>query len=459
VLHVGNVANNAYLNARLLNAAGVESDVLCYGNYHFMASPEWEELDGGAVGIDPERPDWRRVAAETFPRPRWFSQGPYRLAAAYLEARRQGREWLSACLWRLLEARRRAVAGTAGRSMRILLRQSDTGTNAGQAPARAAASKHDSSGDCAIYGASRGWCVEGLRRLFSHYDIVHGYGAEPILPFVCGVRPYVAWEHGTLRHLPFQATPEGRLTARAYAAADAVVITNADNRAAAERLGISRYRFIPHPVSESRPTEDSVEALRRALRERLDSEFLVFHPSRQHWGADRHPHFEKGNDRFFEGLAELCRARPRAGAVCVAWGTTLDASRDLIRRLGLSERVLWIEPQTGTGMARHMLACDVMADQFFLGAFGSTLPRALGLGCASLVHLEEAFHAWCLPEPPPVIRAGSAGEIAAGLLRAYDAPDWRRELGRRGRQWYETYHSAALVRDRLVELYAELVSA
>src|SRR5437870_3319428 len=44
VLHVGNIANNAYLNAKFLRRAGVEADVLAYNYYHVMGTPEWEEL-------------------------------------------------------------------------------------------------------------------------------------------------------------------------------------------------------------------------------------------------------------------------------------------------------------------------------------------------------------------------------------------------------------------------------
>jgi hypothetical protein len=45
VLHVGNVANNGYLNAKLLNDAGCDCDVLAYAHYHTMGCPEWEESD------------------------------------------------------------------------------------------------------------------------------------------------------------------------------------------------------------------------------------------------------------------------------------------------------------------------------------------------------------------------------------------------------------------------------
>ena len=42
VLHIGNIANNAYLNASILNVVGIDCDVLCYDCYHVMACPEWE---------------------------------------------------------------------------------------------------------------------------------------------------------------------------------------------------------------------------------------------------------------------------------------------------------------------------------------------------------------------------------------------------------------------------------
>ena len=43
VLHIGNVANNAYNNAKLLNRAGLDCDVICYDYYHMMSCPEWED--------------------------------------------------------------------------------------------------------------------------------------------------------------------------------------------------------------------------------------------------------------------------------------------------------------------------------------------------------------------------------------------------------------------------------
>jgi glycosyltransferase involved in cell wall biosynthesis len=458
VLHVGNVANNAYLLAKSLIEAGVDNDVLCYGNYHFMASPEWEELDLTEGPFDPERPDWSRISHDRVARPRWFVQGPFEPCARYLEARHSRRSLAAALWWQVLQQRRQLVASGRWAAVRrwrdrARVAHRDVAAPAEETPFAQAAS------DTAVYAARRGWTADKLQHLFGHYDVVHAYGAEAILPCVAGTHPYVAWEHGTLRHLPFQPTPEGRLTASAYQRADAVVITNADNHAAAGRLGVSNAVFIPHIVNEARPNDASVAALREQLRQRLRADFLVLHPSRQHWSHDRHPHFEKGNDHLIRALGRLASSRPGVGAVFVEWGEMVAESRALISAVGAADRVLWIQPQAGMSLARHMGACDVMADQFHLGAFGSTLPKALWLERPSLIYLNAEAHRWCLPELPPVINARTPDDIHAGLIRAYDDRDWLAGLSRRGRQWYDQYHSSAVVTRLVLDLYARTIEA
>lgn len=486
VLHIGNIANNAYLNAKLLNAAGVESDVLCYGYYQLMGFPEWEEVDFEGPPLDENRPDWRTVNLKGFDRPRWFAQGPFLRSAAYLEARRGGSKMAADAQWRLLTLRRGMTCGSrwsAVRTMRDTLRRRFASVERSTAEplagglslqevrsehddlvarfARVFPARHDrlSDADIAEYGRDHGWSPVGLRRLFASYDIVHGYGAEPILPLLSGTRPYVAFEHGTIRVLPFESSPVGRLTALAYHDADAVVITNADNRRAAERLGITGYRFVPHPVSEYRPNRDAVAALRARLLRQLAADFLVFHPSRHHWSPDRHPHWEKANDRLIDGLGIFFAAHPRAAAVFVDWGRTVDESRRLLAERGIADRVLWLPPQPGPSFARHMAAADVVADQFYLGAFGGITPRALFLGRPAMLHLDEEAHRWCLPEMPPVINAQGPREVADGLAAAYDRPDWVAELGQRGRQWYGAHHSNDVVVGRLTALYCAVWAA
>ena len=110
ILHVGNIANNAYQTAKMLNAAGADCDVLCADYYHTMGTPEWDDADfSGDVG-DQNYPAWQEVELRGFERPKWFAQGPRHIAIAYLMAKRSGEEKRAATLWRKMEKARRHLA-------------------------------------------------------------------------------------------------------------------------------------------------------------------------------------------------------------------------------------------------------------------------------------------------------------------------------------------------------------
>ncbi len=70
VLHVGNVANNGYLNAKLLRRVGVEADALC-DEWHMISQPEWEDAPIDWNGGDPEAPLMEAAAAAGWHRPEW----------------------------------------------------------------------------------------------------------------------------------------------------------------------------------------------------------------------------------------------------------------------------------------------------------------------------------------------------------------------------------------------------
>jgi hypothetical protein len=73
VLHLGNIANNAFNNARIQRQLGIDAYVIAYENYHIMACPEWEEAAfEGDLG-DPFFPNWKKVDLNGYERPPWFA--------------------------------------------------------------------------------------------------------------------------------------------------------------------------------------------------------------------------------------------------------------------------------------------------------------------------------------------------------------------------------------------------
>jgi L-fucose mutarotase/ribose pyranase (RbsD/FucU family) len=94
ILHVTNIAQNAYINARLLNEAGHDNDVAAYDMYHFACSPEWvhlfeADIDRALLGDD-FFPNFYRLG-QAMPRIAPFvAHGPMLQTLTYLRLRRLG---------------------------------------------------------------------------------------------------------------------------------------------------------------------------------------------------------------------------------------------------------------------------------------------------------------------------------------------------------------------------------
>ena len=104
VLHIGNIANNAYNNALIQRQFGIEADVICYNYYHVMGCPEWEaaSFDGR---VDSTFPDWWATELGGWQRPDWFVQGPVCECLSYLRAKNAGDSGAAAYFWALLQAK------------------------------------------------------------------------------------------------------------------------------------------------------------------------------------------------------------------------------------------------------------------------------------------------------------------------------------------------------------------
>ncbi len=477
VLHIGNIANNAYLNAKILNERGFDCVVASPDYTHIMGCPEWEDADFDETPSDQNDPDWSRIDLKGFRRPSWFigeprlqcmarllGQDPHSMryrVAKQLErvrsrlrylfravARRCGLGLMDGASTSALVTRIRSrVAGGVSTLVTPATEGGGPLVNRSVPPPLPEGVREE---DIAVWKS----VLPVWRRIFARYDIVIGYGIDGLLPLLAGKRPYLAFEHGTIRSFPFEDTPTGRLCAATYRDADGVIVTNCDNRVAAERLGPRRFGFIPHPVNERLPETSGVERLRLDITRELGADYLVFHPSRQHWEPEvRSPNWEKGNDILIRGFAQALDRNHgrRPGLVMVRWGRTLEATDRLVEELGIADRVKWIEPLPHLRMCEMILACDAVADQFHLGAFGSLTPKGLMLGRPVLLKLDEAMHEWAFPELPPILNTASPEEVSDAITALASDAGYESSIAEASRQWYARHHSNEFIGGRLAE--------
>jgi glycosyltransferase involved in cell wall biosynthesis len=292
--------------------------------------------------------------------------------------------------------------------------------------------------------------IGALRPLFDRYDVVQAYATYPILPLLVeSSRPYVAFEHGTMREIPFEDSFLGRLLRLAYRRADKVVITNADVLSAARKLGLTNYAFVPHPVDEAKycPGESGFRAELGAEA----NDLVCFSPSRHDWDI-------KGNDRMLRAFAEFVRAGPSSALLALnEWGADVGRSRALARSLGVEEQIRWLAPLPKRKLIDAYRGADVVLDQFEIGTFGAVGPEAMACGAPVVMAFDAALHEWCFPEPPPVRAARTPTEILHALSALASDPAERIAIGARGRAWVVRHHSSRTLVERQLAVYDEVL--
>jgi glycosyltransferase involved in cell wall biosynthesis len=285
--------------------------------------------------------------------------------------------------------------------------------------------------------------IAPLEMLFEKYDIVQAYATDPVLPLICGKKPFVAFEHGTLRDFIRGNNFLHRLTALAYRKADHVFITNGDCLEHARWLGCQNATAMLHPIDVQQHRQRDEMAI-ADLRRQYGADVLLFCPIRHDWPV-------KGTHIHIKALPEI-RKRVAGNVVLVLapWGLQIEESKCLIKSLGCDSSVAWLQrPLCRSELILHMQAADVVLDQMTLPHFGATAPQALSAGTPVIMSYKEESTAWIVDEPAPILAAFSPEDVANAVVTAVD-PCWRTEFATRARAWVDKqHHNDRMVRDHL----------
>ncbi len=464
VLHVGNIANNAFLNSKFLRRVGVESDVLCYDYYHVMGTPEWEDVDVRRPYGDDYHPQFAAEDLAGYQRPPWFFQAPLpechrqmRAADAVASGEKSRaplpplagravrvgpRDYVYQLLntiirsprfhmvWRGLRLRYVLAPAAVWILSRMAMRESGRyiAEFAKTFPERPDQLR---TRDLVPFFAH----VSLFREIFDRYDIVQLYSTDPMFGWLAGNRPYVGFEHGTLRDFTLGDNAIHRLTAMGYRKADHVFITNGDCLEYAQKIGVERYSAMLHPVDVEQHRAIAAEP-GNDLKAQYGADVLLFCPIRHAWEA-------KGTDvniRAFPLIRQ--RVGGRVKLLLSRWGEDHERSAELVRELGIEDDVVWLTPLARPAMIRHLAAADVVLDQIGVPCFGVTAPQALAIGTPIVSSYKPESTDWIVEEPAPILPAFSAAEVADAVVQALD-PAWRRGFNEKARGWVDRQHSPA----------------
>lgn len=519
VLHIGNIANNAYNNAKQLNASGFDCDVICYDYYHVMGCPEWEDAEFEGEIQDQFKPDWTSIKLNGFDRPKWFAQGRMVQCIEYLIARRRGNAKKADAYWlklsydnltsikpkgaillekiqrfvehiqnlafKLLEDKRIAnylewrlgrAIGKKGYAEDLLLplaaslslffvfllrliyipglmirarRHFDQDADrlvrefALTFPQREDKLTVD---EIALYRA----VYAKWAKLLSCYDVVQAYATDTIFPLLVNKRPYVAFEHGTLRAFTLCDKPICRLTSLGYNKADHVFITNGDCLEYAQKIGVQSYSAMLHPFDENKI--GAVVGNYEGLHKNYGVDYLFLCTLRHDWAI-------KGTDRYIRALPQLVELIGRRFRVIMTnWGMQIEDSKRLSQELGVADLIVWIEPLNKSQLSRMQKSVDILFDQIALPHFGATAPEGIAAGVPVIMSYEPESTAWIVKEPAPILSAWTEEEIAQQVKKALN-PEWLADYRIRAKNWIDRHHCSSIVLNGHADVYRRLLDS
>jgi hypothetical protein len=284
--------------------------------------------------------------------------------------------------------------------------------------------------------------------VLARYDIVQGYSIDGIIPLSNGFSKFTAYEHGTLREIPFESTWLGLVCRLVYRSAPAIFITNSDVLGAAGQLELDKDKtcYLPHAFDDRKL--DDFRKRNAAIEPERDL-VQFFCPSRQHW-RDQNPSLMKGSDTMLTAAGNLAAEGHRFRLVLVEWGVDVEASKELIKQFKLGEFVSWIPPMNKKFLWEQYCRSHAVLDQFSLPALGGVGFEVLALGRRLITKIDsEQLHMFfgCAP---PVLPATNVRELTDSMRSVVLDPQDAAGIGTAGRQWITDFHSAR----RIVALQA-----
>jgi acetyltransferase-like isoleucine patch superfamily enzyme/glycosyltransferase involved in cell wall biosynthesis len=277
-----------------------------------------------------------------------------------------------------------------------------------------------------------------LKAMFD-YDVVNLSMAAVFLGCFCP-RPYTVMPLGGELYISaFEETVFGLLFRASFRGAAHTLVAETDYGVYLDRLEAKSARtFAPLIVDTDIYTSGQDDQLRSEWQRTCGGKRFLLTVCRQSWEW-------KGNDRLIRAFARFSQARGFDWRlVLIAWGDSVQKSKDLIQSLSIADKVVWLQASSKALLRRRQRAADVICDQFVMEGYGSSVLESMAAGKPIIIrpvprHSLGKFAG----DPPPFLNATTEDEIHLVLNQLLDDGHIA-AAGRASRDWLERWHGHAV---------------
>jgi glycosyltransferase involved in cell wall biosynthesis len=167
----------------------------------------------------------------------------------------------------------------------------------------------------------------------------------------------------------------------------------------------------------------------------------------------------KGHEDLLRAFQALLPGCPQARLLLVGDGPQGAEIRQLARRFGLMEKVVFTGLVPPLEVARYVGIMDCLAHLSSREALSRALPQALAGGKPVVSYDFDGADEVCLEgQTGFLVRTGDVAGVVRALQELARKPDLRRQLGQQGQAFVQQHFKVEKMVDDLYELYLKLLS-
>ena len=429
ILHVGNIANNAYIFSHLLQEKGIESCAISPDYHHIMGYPIWETREMVLDEAEHFFPKINRQELDQFP---WFSSGTWKECFQKISQYLEGNYLENQIAYEAkvpVEKFHRLVL----KKLRLLSKkylpnflQVWISNNL-------------------IYRIRTIKEIGFLKKFDELFDVIVFYGPSTNLIAKRRTEAFkIGFEHGTLREYvfaPFKRCKDSKL---GYINSDMIFVTNQDSLPSVKKLNYSESNVvcIPHPNLDRKFPDLRVTRLSRKF-EILDQPRILI-PARHTYGNP--VDMGKGTEVILRATIELIEKFPKVLVEFIEWGNDVHLSKNFLdQNCDFGQNIIWSKLKSRPLLRKSMSTASIIIDQLKIQAYGALTADALGLGVPVITSHSCTNDMNFFGSCAPVLPASNQREIVDQVSLVLNTPDLFENNLSTNAAWYDENLSSEIL--------------
>ena len=176
---------------------------------------------------------------------------------------------------------------------------------------------------------------------------------------------------------------------------------------------------------------------------RQTHDLVVFHQTRLQWKSSPDQATWKGNDKLIRGFAAFWKRNHRvvrSALILIEYGADIQATRDLIRELGIEKNVFWFPKMMRKEIMVGLSLADIGTAEFHNSWICSgVIYESLAMAKPLLQYRNDGLDIYQknYQKLYPIINVLSAQDITLALEDYIARPEYYKKIGRDGFEWHQ----------------------